>query len=399
MGIPPIVALEIGTSKTVALVGEVREGNHILITGIGRHPSKGVRKGEINDLENAVICVKSALEGAEESSQVAIRQLHLVVSGGHIDSYVNRGSVPVFDNEGEITDDDVEQVMAVAKAVNLPPEREILHTICQHFWVDDEQKVIRPEGMEGAKLSLDILVMHGVRNRLHNTIRVVKSIPMDVEDVAFSGLCSALAVLTPEQKKSGAIVIDLGAGTTDYLAYAGNVVAAAGSIGVGADHVTNDIAQAFNIPIAQAEKLKRENGCVSVDSMSSAQRVSLPAEVGFPGRNVHLKSLNTVINLRIEETLQMVKKRITSDILMQAGAGVILVGGGAHLKGVIELTEKIFSLPCSVGKPKNVSGLATATEGLEFASCVGMVQYAVRSMNRRKTDGGIKGLLRGIFGR
>jgi cell division protein FtsA len=398
MPIPPIVAIEIGTCKTVAVVGEVREGNHILITGIGKQPSKGVRKGEIVDLENAVVGARAALEGAEEASEVAIRQVHLAVSGGHIESLVNRGSVPVLGEEGEITDRDVGQVMAVAKAVNLPPEREILHTICQHFWVDDEQRVLRPEGMEGAKLSLDMLVLHGVRNRQHNTVRVMRSIPMDVTDVAFSGLCSALAVLTPEQKKRGALVVDLGAGTTDYLAYAANVVSAAGSLGVGADHVTNDIAQAFNIPIAQAERLKREHGSASGGSKSPTQRVSLPPEVGFPGRNIHLKSLNTVINLRAEETLRMVKKRLNSSILQQMGAGVILVGGGAHLKGIRELAEDIFQLPCSTGKPRNVSGLAKATEGLEYATCVGLVQYALRSMSRQRQGGSLKAWLKGFLG-
>ncbi len=399
MPIPPIVALEIGTYKTVAVVGEVREGNHILITGIGKHPSKGVRKGEIIDLENAVICARSAIEGAEESSEVAIRQVHLALSGGHMESFVNRGSVPVLDQDGEISEDDVDQVMAVAKAVNLPPDREILHTICRHFWVDEEQKVIRPEGMEGAKLSLDMLILHGVRNRQHNTVRVVKSVPMDVSDVAFSGLCSALAVLSPEQKKRGALVIDLGAGTTDYLAYAGSVVAEAGSLGVGADHVTNDIAQAFNVPLAQSERLKRAHGCAVVDSLSAAKRVSLPPDVGFSGKDVPLKSLNTVINMRVEETLRMVKKRIDPAILKQAGAGVVLVGGGAHLKGIQRLVEKVFSLPCSKGKPRNVSGLATATEGLEYATCVGMVQYALRSMSRQRQGAGIGGWIKGILRR
>ncbi len=399
MPIPPIVALEIGTYKTVAVVGEIREGNHILITGIGKHPSIGVRKGEITDLENAVICARAAIEGAEESSEVAIRQVHLALSGGHIESFVNRGSVPVLDHDGEISEDDVDQVMAVAKAVNLPPDREILHTICRHFWVDEEQKVLRPEGMEGAKLSLDMLILHGVRNRQHNTVRVVKSVPMDVYDVAFSGLCSALAVLSPEQKKRGALVIDLGAGTTDYLAYAGSVVAEAGSLGVGADHVTNDIAQAFNVPLAQSERLKREHGSAVVDPLSAAKRVSLPPQVGFSGKDVPLKSLNTVINLRVEETLRMVKKRIDPIVLKQTGAGVVLVGGGAHLRGVQKLSEKVFSLPCSMGKPRNVSGLATATEGLEYATCVGMVQYALRSMSRQRQGAGITGWIKGILRR
>jgi cell division protein FtsA len=277
MSYPPIVALEIGTTKVVAVVAEMRDDGHIMVVGVGECRSSGIRKGEVIDLENAVVCVRSALAMAEESGKVTIRQVHLAVSGGHIQSLVSSGAVPVMDEDGEITRDDIEQVMDVARKVSLPPEREPLHTICQHFCIDNQERVIRPEGMEGARLSLDMLVVHGVRTRLNNTVRVVRSVPMDVEDVAFSGLGSALAVLTAEQKKSGVVVIDLGGGKTDYLAYAGSVVAAVGALGVGGDHVTNDIAQAFNIPNGHAERLKRETGRALPDATLSTERITLPA--------------------------------------------------------------------------------------------------------------------------
>jgi len=150
MAMPPVVALEIGTSKVIALVGEMREDGYVMVTGMGEHPSAGLRKGEIIDLENAVVCVRSVLEMAEESGKVAIRQVHLAVSGGHIQSLVNRGTVPVLDEDGEITRDDIEEVMDVARAINLPADREILHTICQHFCIDNQERVVKPEGMEGA---------------------------------------------------------------------------------------------------------------------------------------------------------------------------------------------------------------------------------------------------------
>lgn len=400
MPLPPIVALEIGTSKVIALVGEMREDGHIMITGMGEHPATGVRKGEIIDLENAVVCVRSALEAAEESGKVAIRQVHLAVSGGHIQSLINRGTVPVLDEDSEISREDIEQVMEVARAVNLSADRDILHTICQHFCIDEQERVIKPEGMEGAKLSLDMLVLHGIRSRLRNTIRVVSNVPMEVQDVAFSGLCSALSVLTAEQKKSGAVVIDLGGGTTDYLAYAGNVVAAAGALGVGGDHITNDITLGFNIPVARAENLKRESGCAIIKNASSmSQKMTLPPELGFPGRSISLKALHTVINARADETLRMVKKRLENgDILHHVGAGIILTGGGAHLRGISKLTETIFSLPCTIGRPRNVSGLATATEGPEYAACCGLVQYGFRTLGERERASPLD-WLKGLFGR
>ena len=399
MSMPPVVGLEIGTAKTVALVGEIREDGHVMITGMGERPSSGVRKGEIIDLENAVLCLRSVLEMAEESGRVSIRQVYLAVSGGHIQGLVNRGVVPVLDEDGEITRDDMDQAMEVARAVNLSADRETLHTICQHYCIDDQTRVLRPEGMEGAKLALEMLVLHGVRSRLNNVVRVVRSIPLDVQDVAFSGLCAALAVLTVEQKKRGVVVIDLGAGTTDYLAYADSVVAAAGALGVAGDHVTNDITLAFTIPISQAERLKRESGSAVISAVSPSQKVVLPPEGGFPGRLVGLQALHTVMAARMEEIFMMIRKRLDkAGVRHHVGAGVVLTGGGAHLKGVTDLAEKVFGWPCSIGRPRHVSGLATATEGPEYAACSGLVQYGFRT-NGQPYSASPFTWLRGLFGR
>lgn len=397
MALPPVVALEIGTSKIVALVGEMREDGCVMITGMGHHESVGVRKGEIVDLENAAHCVRAALAQAEESGKVTISQIHLSISGGHVQGLVNKGSVPVLDPDHEITQADVEQVMAVAKAVNLPDDREIMHTICQHFCIDDHERVVQPEGMEGSQLSLDMLILHGVRSRINNTIRVVRSVSVEVQDVAFSGLCAALSVLSTEQKKTGVVVIDIGAGTTDYMAYAGNVVAAGGTLGVGGDHITNDIGLAFNIPRVQAEALKRKHGN-AVIGVNNDRSVSLPAEAGFSGCTINLKALNTVINARCDEILNMIRKRlIDSKCIQHIGAGVVLTGGVAHLKGIKELTEKIFNMPCSIGRPRNLSGLATATGGPEYAVCSGLVQYAFKTVDPKDKVPSLGNWLRGLF--
>jgi cell division protein FtsA len=393
MATPPVVALEIGTTKTLALVGELREHGNVLITGIGRSPSSGVRKGEIVDMQNAVVDVRSALQEAEERSRVAIRRIHLAVSGGHIGTVINRGSVPVPGKV--ITAEDVEDVRAVAGAVNLPSDREPLHTICQSFCVDAQENVLKPEGMEGVRLSVDVLIVHGVRNTLRNVARVVRELRMEVQDAAFSGICSALAVLTPEQKKAGVIAIDMGGGTTEYVVYAGTVLAAAGALGVGGDHVTNDIALAFSLPQVQAERLKRESGSAVVDTAAASKRISLPAEVGFPGRTVPLRSLQMVIGARTEETFGKIRERLDERrLLQQVAAGVVLSGGGAHLRGACQVAEKVFGVPCIVGRPRGVSGLATATEGPEYATAVGMVQYAFRTQAARRHGGGLFGWLR-----
>lgn len=382
MTIPPVAALEIGTSKVMALVGEMREDGSIMIIGSGEHLSSGVRKGEVTDLENVVVCVRSVLKAVEKQSGVSIEQIHLAVSGGHIRSFVSRGARPVQDPAGMITEDDVEEVMDVARAISLSPDRETIHTIPQQFCIDEQERVVRPEGMEGARLAVDMLVLHGVRSRLNNLVRVVERLSVDVQDVAFSALCSALAVLTPEQKKIGVVVIDLGGGTTDYMAYAGGVVASGGALGIGGDHITNDIALAFNIPMSRAESLKKESGSAVIPSVIEPPKVSLPAEVGFPGKKISLKSLHTVINARMEEILLIVKRRLSDEnVMAHIGAGIVLTGGGAHLTGITELVSSVFGVPCFVGKPQKISGLALATDGPEYAACAGLIQYGFRTQD------------------
>lgn len=380
MSVTPIVALEIGTTKVRALIGEAREDGHTMITGLGECPSRGIRKGEIVDFENALACVRNALSAAEENGDVFINQVHLIVSGGHIQSLVNRGSVPVMESSGEITPEDIEHCMETARAVSLSAEREVLHTICQQFFVDDQHGVMNPDGLEGTKLAVDMLILHGVRGRLRNTVKVVRSVPMDIEDVAFGGLCSALAVLSPDQKESGVAVIDLGGGTTDYVLYAGSAIAGAGSLAVGGDHVTNDIARGLRIPLASAERLKETSGSAVVNIAARGQQVALPSDAGAADRFVKLSDLNTIIHLRLEEVFELIKADWDSrNLTHMLGAGIVLTGGGAYMNRVCELAEKVFGLPCMLGKPRNVSGLAHATEGPEYAAPVGMLRYGFRT--------------------
>jgi cell division protein FtsA len=377
----PVVALEIGTSKTVALVGEMRDDEHIMITGMGETESCGIRKGEVTDLELAAGCVRLALAQAEKSGKCEIGSVHLAVSGGHIESMVNRGSVSVIDRSQGISDADVEQVNDIARSVSLPPEREVLHTIPRHYYIDSQSKVTMPHGMEGNQLSVEMLILHGVRARLNNVARVVGRVPREVSDMAFSGLCSALAVLSPQQKLSGVIVIDLGGGITDYLAYSEGVVAAAGAIGVGGDHVTNDIAIAFNIPTLDAENLKKGSGSAVLLPATLAQRVSMPGALGASPQSVSVKALHTVINARMEEILVLVRKCLEREgVLPHCGAGVVLTGGGALLRGAKELCERVFGLPVMIGRPRHVSGLSVVTNGPEYSTSCGLVQYAFRSM-------------------
>ncbi|MBL7076005.1 MAG: cell division protein FtsA [Kiritimatiellae bacterium] len=395
---PVIVALELGTAKVIALVGEMREDGHIMITGMGEQPSRGISKGLVVDIEAAADATKAALAAAEESGEVTIRQVVLAVSGGHVRSDVHRGVVPVRDRS-EITRHDMQSVMNIAKAVNMPTDREVLHTICQHYCIDGQQRVVTPEGMEGARLELDMLVVHGLRSPMRNAIKAVEDLMIDVKDVIYAGLASGLSVLSVEQKKGGVLVIDMGAGTTEYVAYAGNVIAATGALGVGGDHVTNDIALAFGIPERQAERCKIEHGGAVIPADVEG-KVAVAPGVGFGGRTISRQSLLTVINARVDETLRMVQHRLEEDkVPPHLAAGVVLVGGCAHMPGVTDLAAEIFKMPCTVGRPREVSGLATATEGPEYATCTGLIQYACRKWQSRRRAPALTGLIKNILKR
>lgn len=400
MSLPPVAALEIGTSKVRALVGEAREDGQIMITGLGEVPSRGIRKAEVIDLEMALASVKSALRAAEESSQVNIAEVHLVVSGGHIQGLINRGSVPIPQPDREITAEDMEHALEIARACSLSNERATMHTITQRYLIDEHHSVLNPQGMEGAKLSVDMLILHGLRGRLRNTVKVVRSVPLEVQDVAFGGLCSALAVLSPTMKERGVLVIDLGGGTTDYLVYAQNCIAWAGSLALGGDHVTNDIATGLGLTTSQAEQAKELYGSAQADFSLRGQKVAVPSDVAGGDRFVSLHDLRTIAHLRMEETLSMIRDELVhQDLLHHLGAGVVLCGGGARLADMDKLAGRLFETVCRIGKPRLFSGSAAVLAGPEYAATAGMVRYAISAMQRSaQTPGSLRNILRTIFG-
>ncbi len=394
-----IAALEIGTARVRALVGEPREDGLLMVTGRGECGAVGVRKGAIVDFENALDGVRRVLQAAEEQARVSITQVYLVLCGADIRSEVNRGIVHVLNEEGAIRAAEMEEARKNARKVTLPADREILHSIAQCYYVDAQQGVVNPEGMEGRQLALDMLIAHGQGAVLRNTIRVARSIPADVEDVAFGGLCAALAVLTPEQKQSGVALVDLGAGTTDVLVYAGPGVALAASLSVGGDHVTNDIALGLRIPTAQAERLKREHGRAVPRPGDGAPAIILPAEGGFPGRTVLRADLDGIVHARMDETLGLVRAMLAeAGLLAQIGAGVVLTGGGARMTGIRALAERTFNAPCAIGRPGGVGGIAAVRDAPEYAAAVGMLRYAAITAQRDGGGGRLREWLASLLG-
>ena len=358
-----IVGLEVGTSKVCAVVGEVVDNGNILIIGVGQVASEGVRKGEIVNMEAATQNIHDALIQAEESADVEIRNVYASVTGGHLRCFNNRGSVAVTN------------VMLNAKAVNIPMDHVVLHAIRQRFYVDGADGIQTPLGMIGAKLEADVHVIHGVKTRLQNTIRCIKQVPLDVANIAVSSLASALAVLTPEHQQLGAVVIDMGGGTTDYIVYRDGTIQHTGVIAVGGDHLTNDIATGLKIPMNRADALKIEHG--ALEMLEVDETISLKREVGLPDREVSKQQLCRIMTLRVEETLNFIKQDLDKHKLTDyLGAGVFITGGCARLRGMERLATTIFGLPVHIGHSHTVNGPTATIESPEYSTTIGLIRYA-----------------------
>src|SRR6266516_1043585 len=275
-----IVGLEIGTSKVCAVVGELNSVGALNIIGVGQSRSRGVRKGEIANASLTGEDVRNAIVEAEQMADVEIRSVYLGVTGGHLRGFTNRGVHPVVSADREITREDVEDVIKNAKAINLPAENHVVHAIRQHFLVDGQDGIIDPVGMLGARVEVDLHVLHGKFNRLQNPIRVVRGLQLEVEAIVFNGLASSLALLTNEQKEMGALVIDLGGGATEYVIYSGGIIKHTGVLAVGGDHISNDLAYGLNISLGRAEELKIKHGSGLVDESTKGLTIALNNEHG-----------------------------------------------------------------------------------------------------------------------
>src|SRR5216117_191797 len=390
-----MIGLEIGTSKICLVVGESRTDGTLKILGVGQTPSRGVRKGEIVDFETAMKCVHEAVVDAEQKSDVMIRSVYVAVAGSHLQSFNNRGCVMLPEDRDEIDERDVEDVKINAREVSIPAQNAFLHSLIQHYHVDGQNGVLNPIGMLGQKLEADFHIIHGVRTRIQNTIRCVKELPLDVEDVVFSALASAQVVLTQHEKNLGALVIDIGGGTTDYILYVDGAVKQSGVLAIGGDHVTHDISMGLRIPMARAEKLKIEEGSCVLGNCLPGEMILLKDDSGFAGKEIERETLNTIIHLRLREAFDLLKRRLEEEsYLAYLGAGIFITGGCSLLSGIDHLASEIFEMPAHVTHAQTLSGLTSAVENPQFSTAIGLLRYA----QAVQVDRPRRGITR-IFGR
>jgi cell division protein FtsA len=394
-----IVGLEIGTSKVCAVVGEINAAGALNIIGVGQARSRGVRKGEIADASSAAEDVRNAIVEAEQMADVEIRNVYLGVTGTHLRGFTNRGVHPVVSADREITKEDVEDVIRNAKAINLPAENHVIHAVRQHFLVDGHDGVIDPVGMLGARVEVDMHVIHGNFNRLQNPIRVVKGLQLEVEAIVFNGLASSLALLTNEQKELGALVIDMGGGATEYVVYSGGIIKSAGVLAVGGDHVSNDLAYGLKVPLGRAEELKIKHGRAVMDDPPTGETLSGGDEFGRPLKSVNLDHLRRIMVLRHEETFESIEAELTKGGLLDyLRAGVFICGGASRVPGMQKLAERTFQLPAQIGKANSISGLKSALDQPEFATAIGLVKYGSFQQKRRSGGLGFRHTLKETIG-
>jgi cell division protein FtsA len=383
------VALEIGTSKVCMLVGEVKSDGSVKILGIGTSKTAGVRKGEICDYANVRACVEDARNKAEESSEVEIGSVFLSVTGAHYTGVNNTGTYRLPDKEKQIRPEHLREAEEIAKGVNIGENHVILHTIPRHYRVDSFEHSSSPVGLFGKTLESDYHVVYGIGTRIQNSIKCARELQMEVDDVVFAPIATAQYAIHRAERERGALLIDIGGGTTDYALYLEGAIAASGCIAAGGEHVTNDIHMLTELPFSKAEALKIREGDASGDLSRSVGGIKIPYdEKGFTHQEVKRELLNEVIRQRMLEILTLVKKRLPAGALERIGTGIILSGGSSTMQGLDKLAHQVFGLSVYRAERSEISGVQANFQDPQFATVLGLIRYAqladIEKMRKRR---------------
>jgi cell division protein FtsA len=379
-----IVGLDIGTTKVCAIVGEAKEDSpeRVDIIGIGTSPSRGLRKGVVVNIESTVESIKKAVEEAELMAGVQINAVYAGIAGGHIKGFNSRGVIAVKD--GEVTQPDIERVIDAAKAVAIPMDREILHILPQEFIVDDQDGIRDPLGMSGVRLEAEIHIITGAVTSAQNIIKCVNRAGLEVIDIILQPLASSEAVLTPEEKELGVAMVDIGGGTTDIATFVDGSIWHTAVLGIGGNHLTNDIAVGLRTPSGDAEKIKTRYGCAATSFVKEDETIEVPSVGGRPPRVLSRQLLAEIIEPRAEEIFDLVSREIKrTGYEERVASGVVITGGTSILEGMVEVAERVLDLPVRRGVPNDIGGLVDVVKSPMYATGVGLIQYALKHQGER----------------
>ena len=379
-----IVGLDVGTTKICAVVGTETE-NGVDIIGIGTHPSRGLRKGVVVDIEATVESIKRAVEEAELMADCEITSVYAGIAGGHINALNSTGIVPV--REREVTEGDVRRVIDAAKAVAIPMDREVIHVIPQEFVIDGQDGIREPLGMSGVRLEAKIHIVTAAVTSAQNIVKCANKAGLNVVDIVLEPLASAEAVLTDDERELGVCLIDLGGGTTDIAAFAEGSIKHTSVLGLGGTHITNDVSVGLRTPVEDAERLKKRFGVASARYLGADDVITVPSVGGRRPREMSRKILCEIIEPRADELLTLARGELEkAGIQNLIPSGVVLTGGCAALDGLRDLAEEIFETPVRIGAPRHVGGLQDVVRSPMYATGVGLVLFGFSQQDGRGTS-------------
>ena len=391
-----IVGLDIGTTKICTIVAE-RTENGVDIVGIGTHPSKGLRKGVVIDIDATVHSIKQAVEEAELMADCEITSVYAGIAGGHIRGFNSHGVVAV--NNQEVDEGDVRRVIDAAKAVAIPMDREVIHVIPQEFIIDDQDGIHEPLGMSGVRLEAKIHIVTAAVTSAQNIVKCANKAGLNVIDIVLEPLASAQAVLAGDERELGVCMIDIGGGTTDIAVFADGSIKNTAVLGLGGTHLTNDIAVGLRTPFEEAERIKKKFGVASARYLATDDVLTVPSVGGQSPREISRKILCEIIEPRVEEILSLARQEIVkAGLADKIPSGVILTGGASALDGIPNLAEEIFETPVRRGLPTGIGGLQDVVKSPMYSTGVGLVLFGCF---QRRPDKGSRFRIRdgSIFGK
>lgn len=378
-----IVGLDIGTTKVCAIVAQVDQEDCVEIIGLGTHPSVGLRKGIVVNIEETVRSIQHAIEKAERMAGIKIEETYVGIAGGHIFSTNNRGVVAVANEDKEITADDIERVIQAAQVIPIPSEKKLIHLIPSEFIIDGYEGIKDPEGMSGSRLEVKAHLVMGSFTAIQNLTKSVEQTGIDIDGLVLEPIASAKAVLTPDEQELGAILIDIGGGTTDVAIFEHGGIRETFILPVGGNHVTNDIAMGLRTPIPQAEDIKLMHGCALEKLADESKYIELPDVGGCGAHQVPQAILYRVIESRMSEIFTMVNEKINelgrSELLP---GGIVLTGGASLLPGIQVLAEREFNFPVRIGYPENLGGLTDMVRSPIYATGVGLLLFGLEEIHK-----------------
>lgn len=374
-----IAGVDVGTTKICTIIGETDSQGEIDIIGLGLNPSHGLRKGVVIDLESTVESIKKSVHEAEVMAGVQVDSAYVGIAGGHIKGINSRGVIAVSGRNREISQTDIDRVIDAARAVALPMDREVIHVLPQEYIIDNQDRIKQPLGLSGVRLEVEIHIVTGAVASAQNIIKSVNRAGLEVKDIVLEQLASGEATLTSDERELGLAVVDIGGGTTDLAIFVDGSIRHTAVISLGGDNFTHDIAVGLRTPNREAEKIKKEYGCVLTTLLDERETIEVPTVGGRKPRVVSRQVLAEIMEPRAEEIFGLVDREIKNsgygDLIP---AGVVITGGSSLMMGMVEISEQIFDLPVRVGIPTGIGGLADVVNGPEYATGVGLLLYGGR---------------------